>query len=135
MLEPRDWKVSLEVYAREPILALLLAYQFNALKQSLKRGHKGIPEAITGINQAIEHLYPHTDFNKIGRRLFYKTIGSTITVKQEQVIAALKHSLLQSKRKPTLTPDNRKNRKPQISLVKATDKVKASKRERLRRTS
>src|SRR6185503_11887209 len=114
MLDPRDWKVIFEVYAREPTLALALAYHFIALKQSLQRGPKGIPEAITGINQAIEHLYPHTDFNKMGRRLFHLTIESTITSKQEDLLTTLKKSLRQSKRKPMVNPENTTKQRPQI---------------------
>jgi hypothetical protein len=55
MLDPRDWNAIFEAYASEPTLALALAYQFTALKQSLLHGPKGIAEAITGINQAIEN--------------------------------------------------------------------------------
>jgi len=64
MLDPRNWNAIFKVYAREPTLALALAYQFIAVKQSLQRGPKGISDAITEINQAIEYLYPHTNFNK-----------------------------------------------------------------------
>src|SRR6185295_15544425 len=106
MLDPRDWKAILEVYAREPTLALALAYQFIALKQSLQQGPKGIAEAIAGINQAIEQLYLHTDFNKMGRRLFYLTIEQTITSKQDDLLIALKKTLRQSKRRQLVAPDN-----------------------------
>jgi len=47
-------------------------------------------------------------------RLFYKTIESSILIEQEDEIAALEHSLLQSKPKPTFTPGNTKNRKPNL---------------------
>jgi hypothetical protein len=127
MLDPRDWKAIFEVYARNPTLALALSYQFIALKQSLQRRPKGIAEAIDGINQAIEHLYPHTDFDKMGRRLFYLTIEQTITSKQDDLLIALKKSLRQSKRKRIVTPDNVNKHKPQISLVKATTKAKPTK--------
>ena len=126
MLDPRDWKAILEVYAREPNLALALSYQFIALKQSLQEGPKGIAEAIAGINQAIEELYLHTDFNKMGRRLFYLTIEQTITSEQEDLLIALKKSLRQ-KRKPIMTPDNTTKHKPHISLVKAASKAKPTK--------
>jgi hypothetical protein len=127
MLDRRDWKATFEVYERKPTSALALAFQFIALKQSLQTGPKGIPEAITGINQAIEHLYPHTDFNRMGRRLFYLTIESTITVKQEDLITALKKTLRQSKRKPMVKPENTTNQRPHISLIKTGEKAKPSK--------
>jgi len=127
MLDPRDWKAILEVYAREPTLALALAYQFIALKQSLQQGPKGIAEAIAGINQAIEQLYLHTDFNKMGRRLFYLTIEQTITSKQDDLLIALKKTLRQSKRRQLVAPDNMTKHKPHIALVKATAKAKPTK--------
>jgi hypothetical protein len=127
MLDPRDWNAIFEVYARAPTLALALAYQFIAIKQSLQRGPKGIAEAITGINQAIEHLYPHTEFNTLGRRVFSLTIESTITGKQEDLITALKKSLCQSECEAIVKPDIRAKRSPQISLVKPGQKPKRSK--------
>ncbi len=127
MLDPRDWKFIFEVYAREPTSALALAYQFIALKQSLQRGPKGIPDAIAALDQAIETLYPHTDFHKMGRRSYYRTIESTITQKEEDLISALTKSL-QSKRKPMIKTDGRANKKPQISLVKPVEKAKPAKK-------
>jgi hypothetical protein len=121
MLDPRDWKAIFEVYAREPTLALALAYQFTALKQSLQGGPKGTLDAITALDQAIEHLYVHTDFHRMGHCLYHLTIESTISVKQEDLFTALKVSL-QSKRKRTIKTNSIPKRKPQISLVKSVEK-------------
>lgn len=128
MLDPRDWNVIFEVYAREPTSALALAYQLIALKQSLQRGPKGIPDALTGLNQAIESLYPYTDFHKLGRRLYYRTIESTITGKEEDLLTALKKSLLHSKRKPMVKADTAATKKPHISLVTPVEKDKPAKK-------
>jgi hypothetical protein len=124
MHDPRDWKVIFEVYAREPTLALALAYQFIALKQSLQRGPKGIPAALAGLNQAIDSLYQHTDLHKLARHLYYRTIKSTITFKQEDLITALNNSLRQPKRKAISVAKH----KPQLSLVKPIEKAKAVKK-------
>ena len=70
MLDPEQWKIVLEVYAGHPISALTLAYQLIAVKQSLQARTKGIPDAIAGLDLAIEALYPHTDFHKMGRTVF-----------------------------------------------------------------
>ncbi|MCA1576622.1 MAG: hypothetical protein LC794_04565 [Acidobacteria bacterium] len=68
MLEAENWKI---VFGEgHPILALTLAYQLIALKQSLQPERKGIPEAIAGLDLAIDSLYPHTDFYKVSHRLF-----------------------------------------------------------------
>ena len=128
MLDPRDWKAILEVYAGEPALALALAYQFNALKQFLQRGAKGIPDAVAACNQAIQTLYLHTDFHELGQRLYYLTIESTITVKEEELITALTKSVHDSKRKPMA--HSAVKQKPQISLVKPIAKSKPAKKRR-----
>ena len=130
MLDPRDWKAIFEVYAREPSLALALAYQFTALKQSLQRGPKGTPEAITALDEALECLYPHTDFHRIGHCLYQLTIESTVSVKQEDLFTALKESL-QSKRKPIVKTNNMSKRKSQISLVYSVGKPKVSKKRKV----
>jgi len=50
MLDPEQWEMVLEVYARHPVPALTLAYQLIEIKRSLKRGQKGIPDAIAGLD-------------------------------------------------------------------------------------
>lgn len=89
MLEAENWKVVLDLYKGHPVLALLLAYQLMAIKQSLQRGQKGIPEAIAGLELAIEGLYPHTDFHEMGHKLFRVTIEGRLTTKQEELINKL----------------------------------------------
>ena len=87
MLEAESWKIVFKVYAERPIAALTLAYQLIAVKQSLRRGRKGIAEAIAELDLAIESLYPHTDFYKIGSELYRRTIEGTITPKQEELVS------------------------------------------------
>lgn len=89
MLDAESWKIVFEVYARHSALALSLAYQLTAVTQSLQRGPKGTPEALAALDQAIEALYPHTDFYKVGRKLFRMTIEGTISNKQEELISKL----------------------------------------------
>ena len=89
MLEAESWKIVFKVYAEHPISALTLAYQLIALKQHLRRGRKGIAEAITELDHAIESLYPHTDFYKMGQKLYRRTIEGTITPKQEELVNKL----------------------------------------------
>jgi len=131
MHDPRDWKAIFEVYAREPTLALALAYQFIGLKQSLQRGPKGIPAALVGLNQAIDSLFKHTDLHKMARRLYYRTIESIITFQQEDLITALNKSLNQPKRKALAKADSATKRKPQLSLVKPAQKTKAVKKRKV----
>jgi hypothetical protein len=128
MLDPRDWKHIFEVYARDSTSALALAHQLVALKQSLERGSKGIPDALTGLNQAIESLYAHTAFHKMGHRLYCRTIESTITLKAEDLVNALQKSLHHSKRRLTVKTSSSAKRRPHITLVRPVKKDKSSKK-------
>lgn len=89
MLDAEDWKVALELYKEHPVTALFLAYQLIAIKQSLERGSKGIPDAVEGLELAIETLYLHTDFHTLGQRLFRLKLAGTLTTKQEELIIKL----------------------------------------------
>jgi hypothetical protein len=73
-LEAENWEIALKHYERYPISALLLAHQLMAVKQCLKRGRKGIPEAIAGIYLAIDSLYPHTDFHNVSHKLYLRRL-------------------------------------------------------------
>jgi hypothetical protein len=64
MLEGENLKIALALYNGHPIPALLLAHQLMAIKQCLQRGQKGIPDAIDGLDLAINNLFPHTDFSQ-----------------------------------------------------------------------
>lgn len=89
MLDAENGKIVFKVYAGHPISALSVAFQLIALRQSLQRGRKGIPDAIAGLNLAIESLYPHTHFHKMGHKLYHRTIEGTIKPKQEERLRKL----------------------------------------------
>jgi hypothetical protein len=79
----------LALYKGRPIPALLLAHQLMAIKQCLERGRKGIPDAIDGLDLAIEGLYLHTDFHKIGRKFYRRRIEGTLKPEQEERLRKL----------------------------------------------
>ena len=89
MLEAENWKIAMELYNGHPIPALLLAHQLMAIKQCLERGRKGIPEAIAGLDLAIDGLYHHTDFHKISHKLYLKRLESTIKPDHEEMLRQL----------------------------------------------
>lgn len=89
MLDAEQWKIVLKVYAGHPVSALTLAYQLIAIKQTLQSGRKGLPEAIAGLDLAIEALYPHTDFYKMGYKFYHQTIEGTLKPKQEEKLRQL----------------------------------------------
>jgi hypothetical protein len=89
MLDPEIWKIVFEVYARHPTSAFSLAFQLIAVKQSLQQGRKGMQEAMEALDLAIESLYPHTQFHKMGHQLYRRALEGTITLKQEELVRKL----------------------------------------------
>jgi len=60
-----------------------------AIKQCLEGGRKGIPDAIAGLDLAIEGLYPHTDFYKVGHSLYLRRLRGTMKPNQEEKLRGL----------------------------------------------
>ena len=89
MLYAEQWKIVLKVYAAHPVAALTLAYQLIAIKQSLQRGPKGIPDAIAGLELAIDALYLYTDFHKMAHRFYHRTIEGNLKPQQEEKLRQL----------------------------------------------
>lgn len=89
MLDAEEWKIAVEIYKGHPANALNLSFRLIAIKQSLERGSKGIADAIEGLELAIASLYPHTNFHKLGQRLFRRKIKGTLTTKEEELIGKL----------------------------------------------
>ena len=89
MLDPEDWKVVFEVYKEHPILALALAQQFTAIRQSLEQGRKGIPDAIEALNLAIDGLFEHTDFNNVSHKLYRQRLDGILKQEQEEKLREL----------------------------------------------
>ena len=85
MLEAENWTIALKRYEGHPIPALLLAHQLMAIRQCLKSGRKGIPDAIAGLDLAIDSLYPHTDFHKVSHKLYLERLNGTLKLKQLEV--------------------------------------------------
>ncbi len=89
MFEKENWKIALELYKGHPIPALLLAHQFMAVKQCLQRGQKGIPDAMSGLDIAIDSLFPYTDFFKVSRKFYMQRLNGTINPKLEEKLREL----------------------------------------------
>ena len=89
MLEAENLKIALERYDGHPIPALLLAHQLMAIKQCLQRGRKGIPDAITGLDLAIDSLFPYTDFYSVSQKLYMRRLEGTLNPKKEEKLREL----------------------------------------------
>ena len=72
-----------------PIPAVLLAHQLMANKQCVERGKKGIPEAVKGLDLAIDALFRHTDFYKVSHKLYLRRLEGTIHTKQDEKLPEL----------------------------------------------
>jgi len=59
------------------------------MKQSLQRGSKGIPDAIAGLDLAMESLYPHTDFDCIGQSCDHREIEDKLKPDQAEKLRQL----------------------------------------------
>jgi hypothetical protein len=88
-LEAENLRIALERYDGHPIPALLLAHQMMAIRQCLKSGRKGIPDAIAGLDLAIEALYPHTDFHKVSHKLYLRRLEGILEPEQEETLRQL----------------------------------------------
>ena len=89
MLESENWRVALELYKRHPTAALLLAHQLMALKQCLQRGSKGIPDAMSGLDLAIDSLFPYTEFYRVSQKLYMRRLEGTLKGKDEEKLRQL----------------------------------------------
>ena len=89
MLDPEQWEMVLQVYAGHPVPALTLAYQLIEIKRSLRRGQRGILDAIAGLDFAVEALYPHTDFYKMGRTSFSEQSKATLDLSRKKSYESL----------------------------------------------
>jgi hypothetical protein len=88
-LEAENLKIALERYEGHPIPALLLAHQMMAIRQCLKSGRKGIPDAIAGLDLTIQALYRHTDFHNVGYKLYLRRLEGIIKRDQEEMLRQL----------------------------------------------
>ena len=76
MLDAENWKFVIKVWTSN--FGATLAYQLIAIKKSLQRGRKGIPNAITGLDVAIDSLFPHTDFYEVSHQLYLRRLNRTL---------------------------------------------------------
>jgi hypothetical protein len=77
----------LRFYKAHPIEAL--AYQLIAIRQTLERGSKGIPDLSKHLNLSIESLYPHSSFDRISRKFFWPVLEGKVTFEQEELLRKL----------------------------------------------
>ena len=85
-LDCEDWQITFRIYAGHPQLATDLAQHLQRLKQYLQSEPNSVPDAVAAIDRAINALYEHTPFEKLGRDLFRRMVEGHLTVQQERMI-------------------------------------------------
>jgi hypothetical protein len=50
---------------------------------------KGIPDAINGLDVAIDNVFPYTDFYKVSRKFYIRRLEGTINPKLEEKLREL----------------------------------------------
>jgi hypothetical protein len=60
-----------------------------AIKQYLQRGRKGIPDAITGLDMAIDSLFPYTEFYSVSHKLYMRRLEGALKPKEEEKLREL----------------------------------------------
>src|SRR5688572_18491399 len=88
-LDCEDWSIVFQAYRDRPHLAIDLAQHLRILKQYLQSEPNSLPEAVAAIDRAINALYEHTPFAKLGRDLFRRMVEGHLTVQEEKMIRDL----------------------------------------------
>jgi hypothetical protein len=88
-LDCEDWQITFRVYDGHPQLAIDLAQHLQILKQYLQSEPNSVPEAVKAIDRAINALYEHTPFEKLGRDLFRRMVEGQLSVQEEKMIRDL----------------------------------------------
>ena len=73
-----QWAVVLNAYEDQPDLALILAQNFQAMKNLLETGPSGVVLVMRSAEEAIETLFPFSEFYKAGREFFLLAVKGTL---------------------------------------------------------
>jgi hypothetical protein len=76
-LEDR-WEAVLEPYGADPINALILVQNFQAIKDVLETGPSGTVRVIRSMDDAIEILFPFSEYYKAGLEFFLLAVKRTL---------------------------------------------------------
>jgi Rad3-related DNA helicase len=65
-----QWASVLKIYQEDPINALVLAQNFQAIKETLNTGPEGVTKVVHSMDEAIETLFEFTEIYKASHELF-----------------------------------------------------------------
>jgi len=73
-----QWAVVLDPYEDHPIKALILAQNFQAIKDILETGPQGAVYVIQSMDEAIDTLFPFSEIYQAGREFFLLAVKGTL---------------------------------------------------------
>src|SRR5215208_4120783 len=73
-----QWSVVLNAYEDEPDLAFILAQNFQVMKDVLEIGPSGAVQLIESFEEAIETLFPFSEYYTAGREFFLLAVMGTV---------------------------------------------------------
>lgn len=84
-----DWEFALQPYEGNPREALLLGFNIAVLRAYLDTRTIKYRKAIEALDQALEVLFPLTEFHKASYDLFLRYMDGKLTFEEEQMLTAL----------------------------------------------
>lgn len=88
-LDAEDWEIAFEVYEGNPGAALSLGFNLMVLKAYLAVEPIRLEEVIESIDQAMEVLFPFTQFHEVSYLLFRRLAEGKLTREEEKILEAL----------------------------------------------
>jgi hypothetical protein len=73
-----QWAVVLDPYEDHPIKALVLAQNFQAIKDILETRPEGAVQVIQSMDEAIDTLFPFSETYQAGREFFLLAVTGTL---------------------------------------------------------
>lgn len=88
-LETDEFEIAFQPYSEHSDAALDLARRLFTIKEFLESSPAEVPLAIAALRDAIDVLYPHTDFHKAGRDLYDLFLSGRATRAHESLMESL----------------------------------------------
>jgi hypothetical protein len=73
-----QWASVLNIYKDDPINALVLAQNFQVIKDTLRTGPKGVTNVVHSIDEAIETLFAFSEIYKACHEFFLLAVKGTL---------------------------------------------------------
>lgn len=89
LADVEDWESAFEPYEGKPYEALQLGFNFAMLRMHLEGQLFKCPHVIEALDEAMEVLFPYTDFHSTSFDLFVRLTEGKLTSDEEQMLNAL----------------------------------------------